>query len=95
VALLGAGLAVGDALRTPGDDGAAANLAGWARDHGLNPVVTWLETQQYDQAPLAVGGLPAGGRNDRPTCRGWAATQDLGRRQVHGTVALHDRVTQR
>ncbi len=61
VTLVGAGLAVGDALGAPGDDGTAAKLAEWGRDHGLNPVVVWLEARQYEQAPPAVGGVPVGG----------------------------------
>ncbi|MBN9102786.1 MAG: hypothetical protein J0I49_32525 [Pseudonocardia sp.] len=61
VTLLGGALVVGDALQAPGDDQPTAKLAEWGRDHGLNPVVTWLEAAQYEQAPPEVGGLPPGG----------------------------------
>ena len=46
------------ALRSPGNDGASAKLAEWARDHGLGPVVTALETIQYDLNPPKTGGTP-------------------------------------
>lgn len=55
------GVVLGDALGAPGDDGVAAKLAGWGRDHGLNPVVTWFEQQAYQHDPPATGGAPAGG----------------------------------
>ena len=49
------------ALTAPGADSTAARLAEWGRDHGLGATVTWLESRQYDLAPPAVGGVPAGG----------------------------------
>ena len=61
VVMLGTGLVVADALQAPSDDSAAAKLAEWGRNHGLNSVITWLETQQYNHAPPPVGGLPAEG----------------------------------
>ncbi len=59
--LLGAGGIVLDALCMPGDDPVVAKLAEWGRDHGLGPVVTWLEKLQYERDQPAVGGAPAGG----------------------------------
>jgi hypothetical protein len=59
--LLGAGGVVLDALGMPGDDPVAAKLAEWGRDHGLGPVVTWLEELQYERDQPAVGGAPEGG----------------------------------
>jgi hypothetical protein len=61
VVLLGAGLVVADALKVPSDDSVAAKLAEWGRDHGMSPVITWLETQQYNLAPPSSGGTPVGG----------------------------------
>ena len=49
------------ALTAPGADSTAARLAEWGRDHGLGATVTWLESREYDLAPPAVGGVPAGG----------------------------------
>jgi hypothetical protein len=49
------------ALTRPGSDTVAARLAEWGRDHGLGPVVTWLEARQYDLDQPATGGAPAGG----------------------------------
>ena len=49
------------ALTRPGSDTVAARLAEWGRDHGLGPVVTWLETQQYQLQQPPTGGTPAGG----------------------------------
>lgn len=46
------------ALRAPGNDGTAVKLAEWARDHGLGPVVTLLETIQYNLNPPKTGGAP-------------------------------------
>ena len=46
------------ALRVPGNDGAAVKLAEWGRDHGLGPVITALETIQYDLNPPKTGGAP-------------------------------------
>jgi hypothetical protein len=46
------------ALRTPGDDGVGVKLAEWGRDHGLGPVITALETIQYDLNPPKTGGAP-------------------------------------
>ncbi|HEY0813612.1 MAG TPA: hypothetical protein VGE11_10060 [Pseudonocardia sp.] len=61
VLLAGSGYVVVDALSTPGADPATAKLAEWGRDHGLGPLVTWLEQQQYQHDQPAVGGAPAGG----------------------------------
>jgi hypothetical protein len=49
------------ALTRPGSDTVAARLAEWGRDHGLGPVVTWLEARQYDLDQPPTGGAPAGG----------------------------------
>ncbi len=59
--LLAAGGVFLDALRMPGGDPVAAKLAEWGRDHGLGPVVTWLEQVQYEHDQPAVGGSPPGG----------------------------------
>lgn len=67
--LAGTGGIVLDALRIPGSDGLAAKLAEWGRDHGLGPVVTWLEQIQYASDQPAVGGIPQGGI---PTAEGAA-----------------------
>ncbi len=49
------------ALTRPGSDTVAARLAEWGRDHGLGPVVTWLEARQYELDQPPTGGTPAGG----------------------------------
>ncbi|MCD2192061.1 hypothetical protein LQ327_01475 [Actinomycetospora endophytica] len=49
------------ALTRPGNDSVAARLAEWGRDHGLGPVVTWLEQRQYDLHQPPTGGVPPGG----------------------------------
>ena len=49
------------ALTRPGTDRVAARLAEWGRDHGLGPVVTWLEARQYDLHQPPTGGIPPGG----------------------------------
>jgi len=49
------------ALTRPGSDGVPARLAEWGRDHGLGPMVTWLEARQYDLHQPPVGGVPPGG----------------------------------
>jgi hypothetical protein len=49
------------ALSRPGSDTVAARLAEWGRDHGLGPVVTWLEARQYDLDQPPTGGAPPGG----------------------------------
>lgn len=49
------------ALTRPGSDTVAARLAEWGRDHGLGPVVTWLEARQYQLNQPATGGAPTGG----------------------------------
>lgn len=55
------GAVVVDAERIPSNDGFAAKLAEWGRDHGLGTEVTWLERVQYQANQPAVGGAPAGG----------------------------------
>ncbi|HSP36743.1 MAG TPA: phosphodiester glycosidase family protein [Frankiaceae bacterium] len=55
------GYSLGQALRRPGNDGAAARLAEWARDHQLGWAVTTLEKASYDQHPPRRGGAPAEG----------------------------------
>jgi hypothetical protein len=55
------GWSIGNALTVPGSDSTAARLAEWSRDHGLGGVVTWLERQQYNRHPPAIGGTPAHG----------------------------------
>ncbi|HEX3646932.1 MAG TPA: hypothetical protein VHV49_00815 [Pseudonocardiaceae bacterium] len=55
------GWSIGSALAVPGTDSTTARLAEWGRDHGLGGVVTWLERQQYNRHPPAVGGTPANG----------------------------------
>ena len=47
---------VGQALTAPGNTGASARLAEWARDHYLGPVVTFGEWISYN--PPKVGGKP-------------------------------------
>lgn len=59
-----AGVIVVQALGAPGDDSAAAKLAEWGRDHGLNPVVTWFEQQAYEHDQPVTGGAPTGGIPD-------------------------------
>ncbi len=59
--LLGTGGVVLDALSIPGNDPVAAKIAEWGRDHGLGPVVTWLEELAYERDRPAVGGAPPGG----------------------------------
>jgi hypothetical protein len=49
------------ALTRRGSDPVAARVAEWGRDHGLGPVVTWLEARQYDIDQPPTGGVPAGG----------------------------------
>jgi hypothetical protein len=49
------------ALTRPGSDSVAARLAEWGRDHGLGPLVTWLEARQYDLHQPPTGGVPPGG----------------------------------
>ncbi|MCD2188847.1 hypothetical protein [Actinomycetospora soli] len=49
------------ALTRPGSDTVAARLAEWGRDHGLGPVVTALESAQYQLDQPPTGGAPAGG----------------------------------
>jgi len=61
VLIVGIGGVVVDALRMPGEDSVPAKLAEWGRDHGLGPVVTWLERIQYDSDQPVVGGAPVGG----------------------------------
>lgn len=55
------GTSVVAALRAPGTDSVAARLAEWARDHGFDGLVTWLEKQQYEYKPPPTGGVPFGG----------------------------------
>ncbi|HEX5116877.1 MAG TPA: hypothetical protein VFW65_16925 [Pseudonocardiaceae bacterium] len=55
------GWSIADALTVPGSDSTAARLAEWSRDHDLGGVVTWLERQQYQRHPPALGGTPAHG----------------------------------
>jgi hypothetical protein len=50
-----------EALTRPGSDSVAARLAEWGRDHGLGPVITWLEQRQYDLNQPPTGGIPPGG----------------------------------
>jgi hypothetical protein len=60
VALL-AGWAISDALTLPGSDGPVVKMAEWGRDHGLNTIITWLESLQYQQDQPQLGGVPDGG----------------------------------
>ncbi len=55
------GWSIGSALTKPGTDSTAARLAEWGRDHGMGGAVTWLEQQQYQRHPPAIGGTPKGG----------------------------------
>jgi hypothetical protein len=64
VFLVVVGWSIGGALTAPGTDSTAARLAEWGRDHGLNGVITWLETQQYANNQPKVGGAPMGGIPD-------------------------------
>ncbi|SEL20330.1 phosphodiester glycosidase family protein [Streptacidiphilus jiangxiensis] len=50
---------LGQALTAPGDDSVAARVADWGRNNHLGPVVTLVETLQYDLHPPRVGGRPA------------------------------------
>jgi len=51
------GYSVCGALTAPGTDSVSARLAEWGRDHGLNPVVDWLEVTTY--TPPKAGGEPS------------------------------------
>lgn len=59
--LAAGGYVMADALSVVGADPPTAKLAEWGRDHGLGPLVTWLEQLQYQDDQPAVGGAPAGG----------------------------------
>ena len=59
IGLVLTGCSVAGALGAPGTDSVAARLAEWGRDHGFDPVITWLEQQQYQPPP--TGGAPLGG----------------------------------
>jgi hypothetical protein len=48
---------VGQAAFKNNGQGVAANVAEWARDHGLGPIVTWGEQLTYN--PPAKGGKPS------------------------------------
>ncbi|RAG81205.1 hypothetical protein DN069_34190 [Streptacidiphilus pinicola] len=50
---------LGQALTAPGDDSVAARVADWGRNNHLAPVVTLVETLQYDLNPPKVGGKPS------------------------------------
>jgi hypothetical protein len=50
------GYSVGGALTRPGNDSVVQRVAEWAREHHLDPVVTWLEKIQYDQNKPKTGG---------------------------------------
>lgn len=52
------GWSLGRALAAPGTDSTAARVAEWARDHGMSPVVTFLEGIQYRLNPPKQGGAP-------------------------------------
>jgi hypothetical protein len=56
VLLCWAGFSIGQALTAPGNTGASARLAEWARDHYLGPVVTFGEWISYN--PPKTGGKP-------------------------------------
>jgi hypothetical protein len=56
VLLCWVGFSVGQALTAPGNTGASARLAEWARDHYLGPVVTFGEWISYN--PPKAGGKP-------------------------------------
>jgi len=56
VLLCWVGFSVGQALTAPGNTGASARLAEWARDHYLGPVVTFGEWISYN--PPKAGGEP-------------------------------------
>ncbi|HEX3753369.1 MAG TPA: phosphodiester glycosidase family protein [Streptosporangiaceae bacterium] len=56
VLLCWAAFSVGQTLTAPGDTGASARLAEWARDHYLGPLVTFGEWISYN--PPKVGGKP-------------------------------------
>ncbi|ODU07162.1 MAG: hypothetical protein ABS81_02355 [Pseudonocardia sp. SCN 72-86] len=60
VALVSGGAVVA-ALDTPGTDAPMVKVAEWARDHGLNWLVTGLEQAGYAADRPAVGGAPTGG----------------------------------
>lgn len=61
VVALVAGGSVTAALGTPGTDPPVVKIAEWARDHGMNWLVTGLEQAGYAADRPAVGGAPAGG----------------------------------
>ncbi|MEY9875162.1 hypothetical protein ABH931_004663 [Streptacidiphilus sp. MAP12-33] len=50
---------LGQVLTAPGDDSVAARVADWGRNNHLGPVVTLVETLQYDLNPPRVGGKPS------------------------------------
>uniref|UniRef100_UPI0005AA95A0 phosphodiester glycosidase family protein n=1 Tax=Streptacidiphilus neutrinimicus TaxID=105420 RepID=UPI0005AA95A0 len=57
--LIWVGWSLGQALTAPGDDSVVARVADWGRNNHLAPVVTLMETIQYDLSPPRVGGRPA------------------------------------
>ncbi len=55
--LLWVTFSVGQAAFKNNGQGVSANVAEWARDHGLGPVVTWAEALSYNPPPK--GGKPS------------------------------------
>ena len=50
------GYSLGGYLTRAGNDSVAQRVAEWARDHHLDPIVTWAEKVQYDQNKPKTGG---------------------------------------
>lgn len=53
------GWSVGRAAFSPVNDPLSAKLAEWGRDHGLESIVTGLESLQYRLHPPKIGGTPS------------------------------------
>jgi hypothetical protein len=68
------GYSVGGALTRAGNDSVTQRVAEWAREHHLDPVVTWLEKVQYNASKPTKGGAPKGGI---PTISGTTATPSV------------------
>ncbi len=62
MAALLTGILAVQALVAPGSDGFSARLAEAARNDGLGPVITELESLRYQLSPPKVGGQPSAGQ---------------------------------
>ena len=75
------------ALAAPGTDSASARLAEWGRDHGLNPVIDWLEVHTY--TPPRAGGAPS----QQDLARMLAAQAAAKAARAKAAVPLHPPIT--